>query len=351
MGSRAGTRRSSWGACWLGLCALVSPANAHATGAGDDPPSTLAATGAREADPALLEAARNKYVEAGQKYAAGDRQGACQLLGESVEITPTLGALLNLSTCREHAGDLVAALELLESAQTRAQRASTPTQHAEAIAKAMARVLSKVPSVQLSPAPPTSSKTQVDGREVDDVTRALRLNPGAHVLRLERPGSAPQTLTFELREGQHLTLETPAVEPAPTAAVRTSLLDATDSASQSSTSAYDVLPWALGGTGAALLVTSVVTGQIALSAERKLENECESESNAASGVFNCDASLASTKQRGQNFALATDVLWISGALLAGAGVTLFLLGSDTSTAEVSGGCFAGGCGLSATGRF
>ena len=57
-------------------------------------------------------------------------------------------------------------------------------------------------------------------------------------------------------------------------------------------------------------------------------------------------------QRNALTAVTTDVLWISGALFVGAGVTLFVL--DQRAAEsvaVQAGCFDAGCGLQANGSF
>jgi len=51
--------------------------------------------------------------------------------------------------------------------------------------------------------------------------------------------------------------------------------------------------------------------------------------------------------------VVTDVLWISGAIAAGVGVTLFILSDDhtESGTALQTGCFAGGCGSRASGRF
>jgi hypothetical protein len=89
----------------------------------------------------------------------------------------------------------------------------------------------------------------------------------------------------------------------------------------------------------------VITGLTARSRSDRLDREC--------GGRNCDPSLASLQDSAQAFALATDVLWIGGAIAAGAGITLFVLddGSEAGDSRVHASCDATGCSLHAAGRF
>jgi hypothetical protein len=101
-----------------------------------------------------------------------------------------------------------------------------------------------------------------------------------------------------------------------------------------------------------LLGTSLVTGLMASSKAGQLEDECTG--MAADGRPECPPSLRDVKDSAESLALVTDVLWITGALAAGAGITLFVLddgGATESGTSVQTGCFAGGCGLLAQGRF
>jgi hypothetical protein len=109
---------------------------------------------------------------------------------------------------------------------------------------------------------------------------------------------------------------------------------------------YGAWPYVAGGAGVALLGTSLITGLVASSKADRLERECDAE-------HQCDPSLASVADSADTLAFVTDVLWISGAVAAGVGVTLFILSDDHAepATALQTGCFAGGCGLTASGRF
>jgi hypothetical protein len=111
------------------------------------------------------------------------------------------------------------------------------------------------------------------------------------------------------------------------------------------------LPWVLGGSGVALLGASLITGLSANSKENRLEDECSGA--GADGKRECDPSLEGVRDSAKTLALVTDVLWITGVVAAGVGVTLFVIddgGTESGTA-LQTGCFDAGCGVLATGRF
>jgi len=62
--------------------------------------------------------------------------------------------------------------------------------------------------------------------------------------------------------------------------------------------------------------------------------------------------LESRRDSIQARATVADVLWISGAVFVGAGVTLFVLDHRASeSVAVQAGCFDAACGLQANGTF
>jgi tetratricopeptide (TPR) repeat protein len=83
-----------------------------------------------------------------------------------------------------------------------------------------------------------------------------------------------------------------------------------------------VLPIVLMAGGGAMVVTSLITGAMASSAQGELEDGCPTR-------MSCDPSLADTKDSGETLALVTDVLLFGGIAVAGTGVALFLLGGDS----------------------
>jgi hypothetical protein len=199
-------------------------------------------------------------------------------------------------------------------------------------------------------------RVTLDGQMIE-VGAALRVNPGPHVLEASAPDKRPYKQELQVTLGQRLDVTIPALEPlTPTAPVEPAPAVMSEpppaAAGQVGQSQFGVLPWILGGGGAVLLGTSLVTGLLATSKAGQLEDECTGE--APDGRPQCPSSLRDVKDSAESLALVTDVLWITGALAAGAGITLFVLddgGASESGTTVQTGCFGGGCGLLAQGRF
>jgi hypothetical protein len=183
------------------------------------------------------------------------------------------------------------------------------------------------------------------------------VNPGPHLLEASAPDKRPYKQELQVTLGQRLVVTVPALEPlAPTAPVEPAPAVMSEpppaAAGENGQSQFGVLPWILAGGGAVLLGTSLVTGLMASSKAGQLEDDCTTV--APGGKRQCPESLRDVKDSAESLALVTDVLWITGALAAGAGITLFVLddgGASESSAAVQTGCFDGGCGLLAQGRF
>jgi hypothetical protein len=112
------------------------------------------------------------------------------------------------------------------------------------------------------------------------------------------------------------------------------------------------LPWALIGTGSAVVVVGAVTGLMASAKGKELERGCPDGSCP-------NPSLASGWQgkiddAGQ-MALVTDVLWGVGLATLGAGITLLVVDANSNEpaerTELQASCRGGGCGLGLQGRF
>ncbi|MFW5921074.1 MAG: tetratricopeptide repeat protein [Polyangiales bacterium] len=96
---------------------------------------------------------------------------------------------------------------------------------------------------------------------------------------------------------------------------------------------------ALVGAGAALVVTGAITGGLALKKESGLQSDCSVDRV-------CDPSLRSDRDRGRALAIATDVLVPVGAVLAGVGAIIWLLGDEDPQERpaASAACTRSGCG-------
>ena len=107
------------------------------------------------------------------------------------------------------------------------------------------------------------------------------------------------------------------------------------------------LPWVLVGSGAAVLVASVVTGALSFDAAARLDALCPS-------VHACTGDWRAAQSEGEGLAIATDVLWPVGLALAGTGLVLWIVeatssGSSEEAPQASIGCDHHGCMAVVTG--
>lgn len=215
---------------------------------------------------------------------AGRYDEACERFELSQQLDPSPGTQLNLGNCREREGNLVQALATFEQALDGAREAPDPRRRQLWSDAARERIASLTPRVSVRGAP----------------------------------------------EG--------AREPQPAAPRSEAGLE-----SQQALARHGAWPYVLGGVGAVLLGTSLVTGLEASAARDELERDC-------TGKL-CAPSLKPTRDRADRLAALTDVFWITGVIAAGAGMTLFVLDLGHEQAGLEAGCFGSGCGLRARGSF
>jgi tetratricopeptide (TPR) repeat protein len=337
---------------WLTASAAAAQTPAPAPAQTPAPAAGAPAAAPKDAvaprDPAVVERADAAFEEGREFFDQGRFKEACEKFELSMQLDPSPGTLLNLGNCYEPQGDLVRALALFEQAFADAQRSNDPRRKelwTDAARERIANLSRRVPQLSVRGAP-SDAEVAIDGA-AQRPSGALRINPGRHRIEVRAPGKRPFTQDFDIASGQRLAINVPALE-AETGPAATPPPAPAEPAPppDSSAATYGPWPYVLGGTGAALLGTSLVTGLMANSKASKLERECDDDGN-------CDPSLQGTKDSAESLALATDVLWISGLIVAGAGVTLFILdeSDDETGTAVQAGCFATGCGMLATGRF
>lgn len=348
VGNRRGAlRRSATLASVLWLTASAAQAQTPAPTPAQSPAPAAGAPAPAPKDPAVVERADAAFEEGRDLFDQGRFKEACEKFELSMQLDPSPGTLLNLGNCYEPQGDLVRALGIFEQAFADAQRSNDPRRKelwTDAARERIANLSRRVPQLSVRGVPPDAEVT-IDGNGQPS-SGALRINPGRHRLEVRAPGKRPHAQEFDIASGQRLAINVPALEAdtgpaAPPVAAPAEPAPPPDTSSDK----YGPWPYVLGGSGAALLGTSLVTGLMAKSKASKLERECDDN--------RCDPSLQGTKDSAESLALATDVLWISGLLVAGAGVTLFILDAndDEASATVQAGCFGTGCGVQATGRF
>jgi hypothetical protein len=389
-------RRALFFLCGVSLCGLVSPSLRALE------PLTDASTRARE-----LFGSGLKHLQ------LGEAAEACSYFESSVALEGTPDRWLEVGKCREPR-DPLGAIRSFEAVLAGARQVSdrprraaiekVAHEHLDALAPRVAAL-----TFQPSPTPGVSVDiTRVDATRAE-IARSgepksepvsvygdpVRFNPGKYRVRAWAAGSFSYLLQVELRAGEARELVLPALQPLPVGAAGAAASAAGRPAARSASSvgrsaatpthppprsapvtelprsarvsappegvaaAVDqkhrsgsvALPWTLIGGGAALVVAGVVAGQFSSGARHDLEGEC-GPPDPVTKRRSCPNGSGVTKRRMENYAIAADVLWVSGALLAGTGITLLLVRHEREPeASVSLGCFDGGCGLSSAGRF
>jgi hypothetical protein len=334
----------------------------------------------------------------------GENAEACSFFESSVALDGTSDSWLEVGKCREARNPLgairsfeavLAGARQVSDLQRRAEFEKVAREHLERLSPRVSRL-----TFQPSPTPGVSVDIAPVGEaKADPVTvygDPVRFNPGRYRVRAWAPGSFSYLLEVELLAGEERELALPALQPLPigassaagagSAAVgaraaagraapersappghlaprsapvserpRSTKLAAAPEApapvQHRSSRGIGALPVTLFGGGIGLVIAGVVTGQFSSAERADLRRECEGP-DRLSQRRSCPSDSAATKRRMENYAIAADVLWVTGTLLAGTGITLFLVQRERqSEARVSLGCFAGGCGLSGTGSF
>jgi hypothetical protein len=305
------------------------------------------APGAERATGSNAERADAAFKEGRDLFDQGRFREACEKFEVSLQLDPSPGTLLNLGNCYEPQGDLVRALSTFERAFSDAQKSPDPQRKemwSNAARERIASLTARVPQLSVRGAQPGTA-VSIDDRPA--AAGVMRINPGHHTVQASAPGKRSFQQQFDIAATQRLAINLPPLEPeaAPSAPESAPVMSEPPPPAEPPASQYGVWPYVLGGTGAALLGTSLITGLMASSKAHRLDRDCEDKL--------CNASLANVKDSAETLALVTDVLWITGVVVAGVGVTLFVLDASDgeSSAALQTGCYDAACGLFASGRF
>ena len=193
-------------------------------------------------------------------------------------------------------------------------------------------------------------------KAIDALTRYLATNDAdaSQRLNLEARLRAMQTAQAATEEQKKASEANAVAAPAPEAAPPASA-PPPSAAAAPEPSRSSVLPLTLVVAGGVLVAGSLVTGLLTEHQVSNIETKCPNDQ--------CPASydLASDKSSARTLATLTDVLWISGAVVAGVGLVLWLTGGDdaseTQTASSSAHlspsliCASTGCAGTLAGKF
>ncbi|HVW28656.1 MAG TPA: hypothetical protein VHC69_24995 [Polyangiaceae bacterium] len=176
---------------------------------------------------------------------------------------------------------------------------------------------------------PSTAQVRIDGEAPIErgPERWLVVDPGDHHVEISAPGYVTKQVVFATGAGTDVEREVVldrASSPAPPAPTTAAHAAGSDSA----TGHTAVLaPWIVMGTGGALLVTAVVTGLLAKDADDDFQKGCPTNKD-------CSPSLVGLRDRVVTLGRTTDILLVSGGVLAAGGLTWrLLLPSPKATAD------------------
>ena len=246
---------------------------------------------------------------------------ACPKFAESARLAPSSGVELALGLCYEAEGKTASAFGAftaviaLARRDARRDREKVASAHAKALEARLARVTF---AVDRSASALEGFELRQDGVVIGSAAWAdVPVDAGAHQVEAIAPGYLSYTTTFSTADGVPATVPIPALAPVPVLPQGLVPLAAPPPSAP--------LPWrtvaiATGGVGVATLAAGAIVGAMALSKVNEAQKACpQSPCSNPSGVSenNAAGSLAD----------ASTGLFITGVVLAGAGVATFFLAS------------------------
>lgn len=273
-------------------------------------------------------AAEALFQEGKQLLDHGRVVEACAKLGESYRLDPGTGALLLLAHCHEREGKLASAWAELSEAAARArkegsaEREAFARERAAALAPRLSRLTIEVaPAVLALPGLVVERDRVAVGR--GSLGAALPVDGGEHVVTATAPGQRPwQTRVRVGSEADAATVTITTLEREPVVAAPAARGAGRAPATQArdeGLAATQIAGIVSGGLGLAALGAS---GYLSL---RAVDAKNESNDRGCNGNV-CVGDAADLRNDAVSFADAATIAGVSGVVLAGAGVTLFVLG-------------------------
>jgi hypothetical protein len=240
---------------------------------------------------------------------------ACPKLAESARLDPASGTLLALGLCHEGQGKTASAWADFTEAASVARRDNRPDREKAAIKEAAA-LEPKLARVTYDVASSTTRGLEIRQDDVVLGSAAWKdspIDPGEHAIEAIAPGKTPFKTTFTIGASEKKTVSVPALEDEPVhgpAPIETT--------PEKTGSPVRTAGFVIGGVGIASLVGSGILGGLAIAKNSDGKSACPTKTCAnPSGV---DANHAA-----ETFADVSTVLFIAGAVLTAAGVTLVIV--------------------------
>ncbi len=263
-------------------------------------------------DPAAAEVL---FREGRRAADEGDLATACAKFAESYRLEAAPGTLLNLADCEDRSDNLATAWAHVRQVYDVLPDGDERKGLAEARAAA---ALTRVPWLQISVRDASSLKVTRDDVVISTFGIYMPVDRGKHTIVARAPGYVERAYEVQIADGERKELEiAPLERVAPPPVTQQPSAPREHAVVQSSGSGQRTIGYLLGGTGLVALGAGGVLGAIALDAQAQSNALC------TNGV--CSSSQGvDAHQRAKTFALATDVLFATGAALFAMGVVVVL---------------------------
>lgn len=285
--------------------------------------TALASPPASAQDPKELSQARAKFQQALELKQGGNWPAALRLLREVGAVRMTPQVRYHIAVCEEKLGKLVAALGGYELALADAE-----AMHPDFVAEVQASVedlRARIPKLVIERGPGgEAAAIELDGISLgaSSIGVEVPVDPGPHTLMAKAPGKRPfsETVTVNEEESRTVTVTLASLgSDEPEATESGSVTPAAEEGPR-----YGVVPYVLGGVGAAGLVASGVFFALHRSSVSGLDERCPNQDCS-------DLSGAERQQAQQDLDAARSrevVMWSTlgvGVAALGTGLTLYLL--------------------------
>lgn len=269
--------------------------------------------------------ARQHFEEGVRRFDARDYESALIEFHEAYRLKPHPSVRVNIANCYERLGKPVEAVTHYEAYLEEAGSTLAVAERRQ-IKRTITRLQHSIGTLTLELSPP-GANVRIDGQPfIQNDRGSISLSQGGHILEVDAVGYASERRQIAIH-GKERTVETIALAPAvskPTAEPATPHTNSADEGSLHFRLTTPVL--VAGGVTAALLVSAIVTGVLALNADgdfddalaRSRDTNLSNEERQRAVQEGEDAADSAN-----TLATVTDVLFVSTVI--GAGVTAFLL--------------------------
>ena len=283
--------------------------------------------------------ARAAFQEAVEKFDSGGYEGAVTLFRKAYELNPSWKLLYNIGQCEAALKRHGEALEAFEQYLSQGGDEIEVTRRGEVLAE-VERLRKMSGSIEISA--PAGALVLVDGVERGRAPLPGRIRVAAgvdHAVRVELGGELLADRAVRVGGEENLLVDANPRPPEPVAA---------EDGKAIRDRKIRTAGWIAVGVGAAALVGGAVTGGLALSADKSIQDACTG--------GQCPANQRDDVDRRDALALTTDVLIPAGAAIAVTGAVLLIVfrereeagGADVAIAPI---ITADGAGAAAAWRF